>query len=221
VCEVVLKVCELDPACQLVGANTLDVARVRLVGLLRKRDDGLDDMRWHARVDQDVGIQVGVLEHVVEEADEPGVAVTLHLARDPKRVSDVKTHVGIHAQLPGNGERNTPLGRVSRAEGTGRTPGKRSEGSGMDTWVIVLIVAGALVLLAVVVAALARSAARRRTEQQRAEAVEARQEARALDQQAAERERAAEEELARAERERAAARGHAQRAEEVDPDIDT
>ena len=76
--------------------------------------------------------------------------------------------------------------------------------------------------LLVVAMVFARSAAKRRAErQQRAEAVEARQEARALEQRAAERERTAEEELARAERERAAARGHAQRADEVDPDIET
>jgi flagellar biosynthesis/type III secretory pathway M-ring protein FliF/YscJ len=108
------------------------------------------------------------------------------------------------------------LARKGRAE---RRENDR-EGSGMDTWVIVLIVAGALVLLAVAVV-LARSAAKRRTERQRAEAAEAREDARALERQAAERERTAEEELARAERERAVARGHAQRADEVDPDIET
>jgi hypothetical protein len=75
----------------------------------------------------------------------------------------------------------------------------------MDTWVIVLIIAGVLVLLVVAVV-FARSAAKRRADRQRAEAVEARQEARALEQRAAERERTAEEELERAERERAAAR---------------
>jgi hypothetical protein len=82
------------------------------------------------------------------------------------------------------------------------------------TWI------GVLVLLVVAVV-FARSAAKRRAERQRAEAVEARQEARALEQRAAERERTAEDELARAERERAATRGHAQRADEVDPDIET
>jgi F0F1-type ATP synthase membrane subunit b/b' len=91
----------------------------------------------------------------------------------------------------------------------------------MDTWIIVLIVIGALVLVGVLAYAVVVRGRERRTEQRREEAAGRREEAEAVERQAAERQREAEQQLARAEQERAVARGHARAADELDPDVET
>jgi F0F1-type ATP synthase membrane subunit b/b' len=90
----------------------------------------------------------------------------------------------------------------------------------MNTWIIVLIVIGALVLLGALAYAVVRGR-ERRTEQRREEAAGRREEAEAVERQAAERQREAEQQLARAQQARAVARGHARAADELDPDVET
>ena len=89
----------------------------------------------------------------------------------------------------------------------------------MDTWLIIVIVVAAVVVLALAYWAATRGR-ERRLESRRAEAGELREQAGLASRQAEERESAARDELAKAERERAVARGHATRADEVDPDVD-
>jgi Flp pilus assembly protein TadB len=89
----------------------------------------------------------------------------------------------------------------------------------MDTWLIIVIVIAAVLVVALALWAAARGR-ERRLEHQRVEAGEHREQAELRARQAEERELAAREELDRAGRERAVARGHAERADEVDPDVD-
>jgi F0F1-type ATP synthase membrane subunit b/b' len=90
----------------------------------------------------------------------------------------------------------------------------------MSTWGIVVIVVAAVVLVAIVAYALTRGRARR-LEQQRAEAQDVRTEARAKARQAEQARLAAEEQAEQARRQQNEAVALQQKANEVDPDVDT
>ena len=90
----------------------------------------------------------------------------------------------------------------------------------MDTWLIIVIVVAAALVVALLLWGVVRGR-ERKLEQRREEAGAHREQSELRARQAEEREVAAREELDRAERERAVARGHAKRADELDPDVDT
>jgi FtsZ-interacting cell division protein ZipA len=89
----------------------------------------------------------------------------------------------------------------------------------MATWVIILIVIGAVVIAAILVYSATRGR-ESRLNRRRVEADEHRDRARRRAEQAEERERAAQLELQSAQRARTVAREHERLADDVDPDVD-
>jgi FtsZ-interacting cell division protein ZipA len=89
----------------------------------------------------------------------------------------------------------------------------------MDTWVWILIAVGAVIIVGLVILA-ARKGRERRLESKRHEALELRREAQATEQRAEQRASVADELAERSQLERRQARAEAQRANEVDPDVD-
>jgi C4-dicarboxylate-specific signal transduction histidine kinase len=89
----------------------------------------------------------------------------------------------------------------------------------MDTtWIVILVVIAVLILLALLI--LGRRQRERRLEGKREEAGQLRDQARVSERRAQEAELAAEEQAEVARRERAAAQQRAERARDVDPDVD-
>jgi FtsZ-interacting cell division protein ZipA len=90
----------------------------------------------------------------------------------------------------------------------------------MSTWIWILIAIAVIVVLALVVAG-SRRAKERRLEGKREEAGQLRQEAAARADSAQHREALVTEQQEKLREERAAAEAHAQRADEIDPDVST